>query len=139
MKGHEVGGSWPPDNEVLALTTEGGRQPVDIDGLKTVISKALAERSALPPYADLCELHGALLQHIQALMPLATKQIDGMWRGSVEWYQRRSKLDTIPHEMAQGLGAGLQSAAWRVKTLGYTCRWLLEVSGLLNSAEAGGS
>ncbi|MBL1095933.1 DUF6415 family natural product biosynthesis protein [Streptomyces coffeae] len=112
---------------------------VDLDAIKTAISRALAEQSVLPPYDELCEMHRALVGHIEVLMPVAAKQIDGMWHGSVEWYQRRSKLDTIPHEVTQGLGAGLQSAAWRVKTLGYTCRWLLEVSGLSNSAGAEGA
>ncbi|MGW2875938.1 DUF6415 family natural product biosynthesis protein [Streptomyces sp. NPDC001233] len=108
---------------------------MDTDEIKATITKALTERSALPPYEDLCAVHQDLVRHIEALTPLAAQRVDGLWRGSVEWYQKRRRLDTIPHEVGRGLGTGLQSAAWHVKSLGYTLRFLLENSGLLDSAK----
>ncbi|WP_369366188.1 DUF6415 family natural product biosynthesis protein [Streptomyces sp. CG1] len=108
---------------------------MDTDEIKATITRALAERSALPPYEDLCALHQDLVRHIGALTPLAAKHVDGLWRGSVEWYQKRRRLDTIPHEVGRGLGPGLQSATWHVKSLGYTLRFLLENSGLLDSGK----
>ncbi|MDF4251414.1 DUF6415 family natural product biosynthesis protein [Streptomyces sp. WMMB303] len=108
---------------------------MDVAEIKATISTALAERSALPPYEKLCCLHEALLGHIKALMPLAEKQIDGLWRGSREWYRKRATFDSIPYEVDQGLGGGLCTAIAHVKSLGYTLRFLLENAGL---ADVGG-
>jgi len=108
---------------------------VDVAEIKATISAALAERSALPRYEELCALHKILVQHIEALMPLAAKQIDGLWHGSREWYQKRSTLDTIPYEVAEGLGTGLLSAECHVKSLGYTLRFLFENAGLADGEE----
>ncbi|MFE0511524.1 DUF6415 family natural product biosynthesis protein [Streptomyces sp. NPDC058964] len=108
---------------------------MDTDKIKKTIAKALTERSELPPYEDLCALHEDLVRHIEALTPLVTKQVDGLWHGSVEWYQKRPRLDIIPHEVGRGLGTGLQSATWHVKSLGYTLRFLLENSGLLDTVK----
>ncbi|WP_369390429.1 DUF6415 family natural product biosynthesis protein [Streptomyces sp. CG1] len=108
---------------------------MDVDEIKATITKALTERSALPPYEDLCALHQDLVRHIEALTPLAAKRVDRLWRGSVEWYQKRRRLDTVPHEVGRGLGPGLQSAAWHVKSLGYTLRFLLENADLAGTGE----
>ncbi|WP_438493835.1 DUF6415 family natural product biosynthesis protein [Streptomyces asiaticus] len=104
---------------------------VDVDKIAETIARALVTRTVLPPYEELCGLYMALLEHIQTLMPLAEKRIDRLNRGTVAWYSKRSRLNTIPHEVAQGLGSGLRSADWHVRSLGYTCQFLLNNSGLV--------
>jgi hypothetical protein len=108
---------------------------VDTDAVKATISKALIQRSVLPRHEELRELHRDLLTHIHVLMLLAEHHIDGLWHGSVEWYSKRSQLRSIPYEVGTGLGSGLQAAAWHVKSLGYTLRFLWENSGLTGSGE----
>ncbi|UNZ18506.1 DUF6415 family natural product biosynthesis protein [Streptomyces sp. 891-h] len=108
---------------------------MDVAEIKATISTALAQRSSLPRYEELCALHDVLVRHIEALMPLAAKQIDGLWHGSREWYRKRSTLDTIPYEVAEGLGPGLLTATSHVKSLGYTLRFLLENAGLAQAGE----
>ncbi|MEU0844334.1 DUF6415 family natural product biosynthesis protein [Streptomyces sp. NPDC005962] len=103
---------------------------VDADKIGEAIARALVKRTVLPPYEELCDLHKTLLEHVQTLMPLAEKQIDRLNRGTVAWYTKRSRLNTISHEMAQGLGSGLQSADWHVRSLGYTLQFLLDNAGL---------
>ncbi|MFD8512969.1 DUF6415 family natural product biosynthesis protein [Streptomyces antimycoticus] len=103
---------------------------VDVEEIKKAIVSALVTRTVLPPYEELCDLHKALLGHIQTMMPLAEKRIDRLNRGTVAWYSKRSRLNTIPHEVGQGLGSGLRSAEWHVRSLGYTCQFLLNNSGL---------
>ncbi|WEB41269.1 DUF6415 family natural product biosynthesis protein [Streptomyces yunnanensis] len=108
---------------------------MDVEAVKAAIVRALSERSALPPYAELCELHQVLLRHIEVLNPLAAERIDGLNHGTVAWYGKRAKLDSIPYEVCAGLGSGLQSAASHVQSLGYTLRFLLENSGVQGRAE----
>jgi len=103
---------------------------VDVAKIGETIARALVKRTVLPPYEELRDLHKTLLEHVQTLMPLAEKQVDRLNRGTVAWYEKRSRLNTIPHEMAQGLGSGLQSADWHVRSLGYTCQFLLNNAGL---------
>ncbi|RNG16648.1 DUF6415 family natural product biosynthesis protein [Streptomyces botrytidirepellens] len=103
---------------------------VDVAQIGEAIARALVKRTALPPYEELRALHKTLLEHVQTLMPLAEKQVDRLNRGTVAWYEKRSRLNTIPHELAQGLGSGLQSADWHVRSLGYTVQFLLNNSGL---------
>lgn len=108
---------------------------VDVDAVKATISEALAERPVLPRYEELCALHQDLLKHIEAVVPLARQHIDRLWHGSQEWYSKSSQLSYIPYEVAMGLGSGLQSAAWHVKSLGYSLRFLLENSELTRVGE----
>ncbi|WP_432587534.1 DUF6415 family natural product biosynthesis protein [Streptomyces sp. HD1123-B1] len=107
-----------------------GVDQVDVDEIGAVIDRALVMRTGLPPYRELVELHHTLRSHIQTLLPLAEARIERMDRGTVAWYDRRCRLNTIPHTAAQGLGSGLQSADDRVRSLGYACKFLLENSGL---------
>ncbi|MES4902428.1 MULTISPECIES: DUF6415 family natural product biosynthesis protein [unclassified Streptomyces] len=109
---------------------------VDVCAIETTIASAVVKRTALPPYEKLCELHESLVEHIEALMPLADKRINRLNRGTVAWYQKRSRLDLIPHELRQGLGSGLQSADWHVRSLGYTCQFLLDNSGVTSEARS---
>ncbi|GAA2611586.1 DUF6415 family natural product biosynthesis protein [Streptomyces axinellae] len=111
------------------------RTDVNTEDVKATISAALAERSALPRYEEVCCLREALVGHITVLMPLAAKQIDGLWHGSLEWYRKRSTLSTIPYQVAEGLGPGLLTATRRVQRLGYTLRFLYENSGLAEPEE----
>lgn len=106
------------------------RADVDVDAIKAAIVRALVKRTALPPYEELRDLYNALVEHVQTLMPLAEKQIAHLNRGTVVWYEKQSRLKTIPHELAQGLGSGLQSADWHVRSLGYTVQFLLDNAGL---------
>ncbi|MEU1941378.1 DUF6415 family natural product biosynthesis protein [Streptomyces sp. NPDC020125] len=106
------------------------RADVDVDEIEAAIVRALVKRTALPPYEELRDLHKALVEHIQTLMPLAEKQIARLNRGTVAWYEKQSRLKTIPHEVTQGLGSGLQSADWHVRSLGYTVQFLLNNAGL---------
>ncbi|MFK4184833.1 DUF6415 family natural product biosynthesis protein [Streptomyces sparsogenes] len=103
---------------------------VDIKAIEATIARAVVKRTALPPYEELCELHKSLVEHIEALMPLAEKQINRLNRGTVAWYQKRSRFDLISHELRQGLGSGLQSADWHVRSLGYTCQFLINNAGV---------
>ncbi|MEU2689523.1 DUF6415 family natural product biosynthesis protein [Streptomyces hygroscopicus] len=103
---------------------------VNVEEIKAAIARALVTRTVLPPYEELRDLHKTLLEYIQTLLPLAEKQVDRLNRGTVDWYSKRSRLNTIPHEVAQGLGSGLRSADWHVRSLGYTCQFLLNNSGL---------
>ncbi|WP_435243527.1 DUF6415 family natural product biosynthesis protein [Streptomyces cucumeris] len=103
---------------------------VDIDGVKAAIDRALVMRTGLPPYSELVELHQTLRWHIRTLLPLAEARVERMDRGTVDWYDRRCRLNTIPHKVARGLGSGLQSADDHVRSLGYSCKFLLENSGL---------
>ncbi|MFD7505276.1 DUF6415 family natural product biosynthesis protein [Streptomyces sp. NPDC059850] len=98
---------------------------VDLEAIGATVARALAKRTALPPYEELCGLHASLVEHINALMPLVEVVVDRMNRGTVAWYQKRSRLNMVPHELRQGLGSGLQSADWHVRSLGYTCQFLL--------------
>ncbi|MEW2525317.1 DUF6415 family natural product biosynthesis protein [Streptomyces sp. NPDC047071] len=117
------------------MSTDGTLQPAaNTEKIVATITYALAERSALPRYDELLALHDELVSHIEALRPLAIRRTDRLWHGSVEWYRKASTLGRIDHEVAQGLGPGLQSAASRVRSLGYTCQWLLENSGVLDGA-----
>ncbi|MGG7569749.1 DUF6415 family natural product biosynthesis protein [Streptomyces sirii] len=111
------------------------RTDVDAEEVKATITRALAKRSTLPPYPELNELHQALLEHIEVLEPLAVEHVDGLNHGTVEWYRKRAKLDSIPYELSQGLGSGLQSAASHVRSLGHILRFLLENSGVLGCVE----
>ncbi len=107
---------------------------VDVAEVEDVIRRALAERPVLPPYADLCAIHASLLHHIGCLMPLTTAQVDGLGHGSAEWSRKQTYLKQIPHQIDEGLGSGLVSASCRVQSLGYTLRFLLENSGLVEVA-----
>ncbi|MFH8567584.1 DUF6415 family natural product biosynthesis protein [Streptomyces sp. NPDC017993] len=111
------------------LLKEATERSANVDEVKTAIVRALPEFSALPPYAELCELHQVLLKHIEVLRPLAAARIDGLNHGTAAWYGKRAKLDSVPYEVCRGLGSGLQSAASQVQRLGYTLRFLLENSG----------
>ncbi|GAA1063532.1 MULTISPECIES: DUF6415 family natural product biosynthesis protein [Streptomyces violaceusniger group] len=108
---------------------------VDVEEIKRTIVNALVTRTVLPPYEELRDLHTALLGHIHTLMPLAETRIDRLNRGTVAWYSKRSRLNTIPHEVRQGLGSGLRSAEWHVRSLGYTCQFLLNNSGLAQEGD----
>lgn len=121
--------------ETLRLGTS---EPGDVAAIEAAISRALAERSAPPPYEELCALHQELLRHIEVLTPLAVRQIDRLNRGTLEWYGKRSKLGTIPYQVADGLGPGLMTAAAQVRSLGYTTRFLLENAGLAESGHGTG-
>ncbi len=134
------GGSYVPANcQMLhAMRTDRTtslRTDVDAEEVKATITRALAKRSALPPYPELYELHQVLLEHIEVLEPLAVEHVDGLNHGTVEWYRKRAKLDSIPYELSRGLGSGLQSAASHVQGLGHILRFLLENSGVLGRGE----
>lgn len=79
---------------------------VDANAIRATIRKALIERSMLPRYEDLCVLHGDLVKHIQALLPLAERQIDRLWHGSVEWYSKRSQLSYVRTRWEPGWALG---------------------------------
>ncbi|GAB2782507.1 DUF6415 family natural product biosynthesis protein [Streptomyces daliensis] len=104
--------------------------------IKEAISRALTERSVLPPYGELYSLHETLVGHIETLMPVASQQIDGLWHGAPEWYRKRARLDAIAYEVRQGLGPGLQSAASHVRSLGYALRFLSENTGALEAGKS---
>ncbi|MEU1791144.1 DUF6415 family natural product biosynthesis protein [Streptomyces sparsogenes] len=103
---------------------------MDPEQIKSTIVRALVESSNVPRYEDLVKLHDDLLRHIETLTPLASKRIDALNHGTVEWYGKVSKLSSIPYEVDRGLGTGLMSAKAHVQGLGYSCRFLLENSGL---------
>ena len=109
---------------------------VDVCAIEKTIARAVVKRTALPPYEELCELHDVLVEHIKVLVPLAEKLVGRLNRGTVDWYQKRSRLDLIPHELRQGLGSGLLSADWHVRSLGYTCQFLLDNSGVTSEARS---
>ncbi|MEV0281970.1 DUF6415 family natural product biosynthesis protein [Streptomyces sp. NPDC050610] len=113
------------------LCTDARNQGVDLEGVQRAIGHALMKRSVLPPYPELCVIHASLLHHIERLLPLATSQIDRLWRGSTEWSLKQTYLSQVQYQIDEGLGSGLLSASCRVQSLGYTLRFLLENSGLV--------
>lgn len=135
MNGLEAVKSWADPQETRTPTGDGSGRSVDVEEVKAAIVRALTERSALPPYAELCELHQVLLEHIEVLEPLAAEQVDRLNHGTAGWYGKRAKLDSIPYELSRGLGSGLQSAASHVQSLGHTLRFLLENSGVQGRVE----
>ncbi|WP_432092659.1 DUF6415 family natural product biosynthesis protein [Streptomyces sp. bgisy100] len=108
---------------------------VDVDAIAATISRALAQRTALPPYKELCELQAELLEHIQLLQPLVEKHVNSLNRGTVDWYRKRCRLDGITDEVGQGLGSGLQSADWHVRGLGYACQFLLDNTAVVQPSD----
>lgn len=135
MNGQETVQSWAGPQETRTPAADGSGRSVDVEEVKAAIVRALSEQSALPPYAELCELHQVLLSHIEVLRPLAAEQIDRLNHGTAAWYGKRAKLDSIPYEVCRGLGSGLQSAASHVQSLGHTLRFLLENSGVQGRVE----
>jgi hypothetical protein len=129
------GGRCPLPVAACVPAVDNHHSTVNHDTIRVTINKALVERSSLPRYEDLKGLYEVLLKQIETLLPLAQKRVDGLRRGSSEWYTKQSRLGSIPHQMKMGLGPGLQSAACRVRSLGYTLQFLWENSGLPEAEE----
>ncbi|MEV0282436.1 DUF6415 family natural product biosynthesis protein [Streptomyces sp. NPDC050610] len=127
----ETVGSYPLTADAPVRMADAPRPLVDVAEIEDVVRRALAKRSALPPYPELCVIHASLLHHIERLFPLAASQVDRLWRGSKEWSLKRTYLSQVQYQVDEGLGSGLLSASCRVQSLGYTLRFLLENSGLV--------
>lgn len=102
-----------------------GPDPVDVDTIRHTITRALAE-GPLRRCEDYVELEALLRGHIHLLLPDADASADQLWRGSVEWYRLRCRLDGIRRTVDRGLGPGLQSARDQVVQMARDCRWLLD-------------
>ncbi|WP_232265430.1 DUF6415 family natural product biosynthesis protein [Streptomyces pactum] len=102
---------------------------VVVEDVQAAIDRALADREALPRYEDLCRLYVEVRRHADVLLPIVAQRINALNKGTPEWDGKRCRLDLVTHELNQGLGEGLQSAARRVRSLGHTLRWLLDASG----------
>lgn len=97
--------------------------PVDVDTIRATVARALAPGPA-PEHEDLVELEGLLRGHVQLLLPIAEKAIDQLWRGSVDWYSKRSWLDIARDRAKKDLGHG-PAAHTHVRLLAHDCRALL--------------
>lgn len=105
--------------------------PVDVDTIRATVARALAPGPA-PDREGLVELEELLRGHIQLLIPIAEAAVDKLWRGSVDWYGKRSWLDIARDRLKKGLGyVGSTTAHTHVRLLAHDCR------ALLHYAEAG--
>lgn len=98
--------------------------PIDTTTIRRTIERALTFHQR-DSREDLAELHHLLRGHIQLLVPEAEASIEHLWRGSLDWYQRRSRIDTIRHQAAADLADGILSARTQVAHMARDCSTLL--------------
>ncbi|HEX5566680.1 MAG TPA: DUF6415 family natural product biosynthesis protein [Streptomyces sp.] len=106
-------------------TPDPSGDPIDADTINHTITQALDENTPRS-YDDLAHLDHLLRGHMQLLLPIAERVIDRLWRGSVQWYDARSRLSYIHRYMGQALGVSVPSAQQQVARLAHGCSWLLE-------------
>ncbi|MER5968179.1 DUF6415 family natural product biosynthesis protein [Streptomyces sp. NPDC002055] len=101
--------------------------PVPIDGatIQATIDQALRTGTGRLVMDELTELEARLRGHIELLLPDAEAAADRLWRGSTTWYTARARLDSIHHQVKQGLGKGPLAAHIQVDALARDCHWLL--------------
>jgi hypothetical protein len=99
-------------------------EPVDVEAIRQAVHSALAQ-GPMPRYEDLADLEQQLRAHIGLLLPIAEAAVDKLWRGGVEWYDKRCFLDLARDRMTHGLGTGIVSARMQVTHLAHDCRALL--------------
>ncbi|MFC9431086.1 DUF6415 family natural product biosynthesis protein [Streptomyces sp. NPDC056987] len=90
-------------------------------------SVALSDTRASFP--ELIEAATALKAHIADLLPAAETQVDGLWRGGLEWGSRRARLDIVRRHAADDVPSAPLSAQVHVALLRRDCVWLLEHYG----------
>ncbi|MEV7090299.1 DUF6415 family natural product biosynthesis protein, partial [Streptomyces sp. NPDC093085] len=96
-------------------------------GIEDALAKAAALGTARAGEAELAHAATLLRTHIAALLPAAEAHVDGLWPGGPEWYPRRSRLDSIRHNLAEQAPALTPlSAQVRLALLHRDCAYLLE-------------
>lgn len=115
--------------DVVKTRPDDAEHAVDVAAVQAAIDRGLMQ-GALRRYDEYVELEALLCGHLRRLLVEAEPVVDRMWRGSVEWYQRRTALDTIQNDAATSRrGNGLQSAHNHVVRLARHCRYLLDLTG----------
>ncbi|MER5971376.1 DUF6415 family natural product biosynthesis protein [Streptomyces sp. NPDC002055] len=99
--------------------------PVDEATIQATIDQALRTGTGRLDMDELTALEELLLGHIQLLLPDAEAATDRLWRGSITWYTARARIDSIHHQVKQGLGNGPLAAHIQVDALARDCHWLL--------------
>lgn len=97
---------------------------LDAPAIRATIDRALRPLP-MPTRAELVELERQLCSHVELLLPLAQATVDTLWCGSVEWYQRRERLDRVAGHAGQGPGDTALSAHVQVRHLARDCAALL--------------
>ncbi|MCT2593633.1 DUF6415 family natural product biosynthesis protein [Streptomyces sp. N2-109] len=68
--------------------------------MRAAIARA-QEILALPGRPDLAPIEAELRGYAEALLPVAEAGTAKLWRGSLKWWQRRSRLDIVHRTLAQ--------------------------------------
>lgn len=94
------------------------------EALRATIDGVLRPLPA-PTRMELEELERRLRYCIESLLPSAEAAVESLWRGSVEWRQRRDVLDRVRRDAGQGPGDTALSAHVQVRHLARDCAALL--------------
>ncbi|MEV7087651.1 DUF6415 family natural product biosynthesis protein [Streptomyces sp. NPDC093085] len=98
--------------------------------IEDALAKAAALGTARAGEAELGAAAERLRTHIAALLPAAEAHVEGLWPGGPEWYPRRSRLDSIRHNLGEHAPALTPlSAQVRLALLHRDCAYLLEHYG----------
>lgn len=98
--------------------------PIDVATIRATIGRAL-DIGPAPSRADLVELEQLLRGHVQLLLPIAETAVGRLDRGTVDWWERRTRLSAVAETLRHGLGDGMLSARVQVTNLARDCRALL--------------
>lgn len=102
--------------------------PLNVPAIRATVDRALRPL-ARPTRPEMVELEQLLREHIGLLLLPAETAVDGLWRGSVDWWSRRDQLDRIRRTVGQGLGDSPLSAHVQVRHLAHDCSALLNYLG----------
>ncbi|MFK8850527.1 DUF6415 family natural product biosynthesis protein [Streptomyces sp. Ac-502] len=93
--------------------------------IQRTITAALSMRHGRTSMPALTDLDRQLREHVARLLPEAEKTVDGLWRGSIDWYRQASILDAI-REHTRPLPASPLSALADIEQRARHCQWLLD-------------
>lgn len=97
---------------------------LDVPAIRAAIHLTLHTRET-PTEEEMVEREQLLLGGIEQLLPAAEAAVAKLWRGSVEWDQRRAQLDRIRDDVSRGLGTTPLSAHVHLRRLARHCTALL--------------
>lgn len=101
------------------------RTTTELTRIRATIDRTLRPL-ALPERSEMAELHARLRAHIEQLLPFAEAAVDKLGRGSMDWYERRDRLDRVRRHSEQGLGDTALSAHVQLRHLARDCAALLD-------------
>ncbi|MFJ2555754.1 MULTISPECIES: DUF6415 family natural product biosynthesis protein [unclassified Streptomyces] len=102
---------------------------MSVSAIETTLAESAAPATTRPSHPELVAAAAALRAHITDLLPVAEKQVDGLWRGGPEWCGRRTRLDIAQRHASDVMPALPLSAHVYVSLLRRDCEWLLEHYG----------